>query len=278
MVKASIVVPSKGCKYLTYLLWGLREQYVKPDEVILVLKKCDVKAVEDLCREYSLPCITIEQSLGYVTHALNIGKKEAKGDIIVFVDDDAIPLPKWIKRYIELHIRYREIVGICSRDLYLDLKTLKVKPTTDDEAMVKLYRWFIRPWLEQPHPLLKKYRLGIYLTKKLDIAHGPYIPSKTCYSLPFKGVNMSFKASYIYNAKFPEYKSLKRAIGFEQHFGLQLIIKGLDSIYVPNNPILHIERDESLSRTRKLSELHREYIIMKALYRKLLEDQLNLNP
>ena len=267
-MRVSVVVPSKGCEYLKYLLKGLREQIVKPYEVVLVLKECSVKAVEGLCRGYSLPCIVIEQKEGFFTHALNLGKKEARGDITIFTDDDAIPLPKWIKRYIDLHIMYRDIAGISSRDLYLDLKTISTKPTPDDKVSTKLYRWFIRSWLEQPHPLLKKYRLGVYLTKKLNVAHGPYIPSKTCFSLPFRGVNMSFKTSYIYDVWFPEHELLRRAPGNEQYFGLQLVLKGFDTIYVPSNPVLHIIH-QSLSRGNK-NEIRKESRIMKALYAELL--------
>jgi len=270
MLRVSIVVPSKGCKYLEYLLKGLQEQNTKPYEVIIVIKECNAKVAESLCIEYALPCIIIEQLSGYVTHALNIGKKEARGDIIVFTDDDAIPLKKWIERYIKLHRKYHNIAGISSRDLYSDLNSLRITPTHDDRVTVRLYRWFIRPWLEPPYKLLNRYRLGVYLTKSLDLAHGPYIPSKTCYSLPFRGVNMSFKTSYIYDIWFPEHNLLRRAPGFEQYFGLQLILKGYDTIYVPNNLVLHISRGESLSRTTKIEEIKREFVVMKKLYENLL--------
>jgi hypothetical protein len=51
--------------------------------------------------------------------------------------------------------------------------------------------------------------------KKLDIAHGPYIPDRECFSLLFRGVNMSFKASDIHDVRFPEHPLLKRAPGNE---------------------------------------------------------------
>jgi hypothetical protein len=176
-----------------------------------------------------------------------------------------------VKRYVELHTAYPNIAGISSRDIYLDLHELRTIQTPDDRALTRLYRWIVRPWLEPPHPLLKRYRLGVYLTKSLNVAHGPYIPHKTCYSLPFRGVNMSFKASFIHDVWFPEHKLLKRAVGFEQHFGIQLIIRGLDTIYVPNNPVLHIARDESLSRTKHWEEeLEKEFEIMKEFYKVLL--------
>jgi hypothetical protein len=51
---------------------------------------------------------------------------------------------------------------------------------------------------------------------------------------------------------------------------MQLILKGLDSIYVPGNPVLHIAREESLSRSNA-GEIKLETRIMKSLYRKLIE-------
>jgi len=269
-MRISVIVPSKGCVYLKYLLFGLREQSVRPNEVILVLKECDVKSVEELCRMYSLSCVIIEQKKGYFTHALNIGKKEASGDILIFTDNDVIPLKKWVQKYITLHRKYQKIAGICSRDIYLDLKNKKLLPTPDDKPTVRLYRWLARTWLEPPYPLFKKYRLGVYLTRKLDIAHGPHIPGKTCYSLPLRGVNMSFKQEYVYDVWFPEHPGLKRALGNEQFFGIQLVLKGFDTMYTPYNPVLHITREESLSRTAVREEVGLEFKVMRSLYRDLL--------
>jgi len=269
-MKTSVVVPSKGCKYIRYLLRGLRSQSYRSFEVILVLKDCDLRVAESMCQDYSLNCVIIKQREGYFTHALNLGKREAKGDITIFTDDDVIPPRKWVERYIKLHTVYRH-VGVCSRDIYIDLEGVRLLSIPDDKPMVRLYRLFIRSWLEQPLPLLRKYRLGVYITKNLNIAHGYSIPNKTCYSLPLRGANMSFKTSYIYDVWFPEHKLLKRAFGNEQYFALQLVLKGFDTIYVPNNPVLHIARSESLSRTMYREELKKEFEFMKGLYRELLQ-------
>jgi glycosyltransferase involved in cell wall biosynthesis len=269
-MKISIVVPSKGCEYLRYLLKGLRSQSYKSFEIILILKDCDLRVVESLCQDYPLNCVILEQKEGNVTQALNMGKKEAKGDITIFTDDDAIPLQGWVERYVKMHYKFKNVAGISSRDIYIDLSGLQILPIPDDKPEARLYRIFIRSWLEQPHSLLKKYRLGVYLTKKLDIAHGFCIPNRICYSLAFRGVNMSFKTNYVYDVNFPEHRLLERAIGFEQYFSLQLVLKESDLVYIPNNPVLHIVRRESLSRTRHKDELKREFEIMKGLYRELL--------
>jgi len=270
-MKVSVVVPSKGCQYLKYLLKALNDQSFKFFEVILVLKDCDYETIEGLCQSYSLNCIIIEQKEGYFTHALNLGKREARGDITIFTDDDVLPLKKWIERYVRLHTIYKHVAGISSRDIYIDMGKLRLLPIPDDKSVVRLYRLFIRSWLEQPLSLLSKYRLGVYLTKNLNIAHGFGIPSKICYSLLFRGANMSFKTNYIHDIWFPEHRLMKRAIGNEQHFSLQLVLKGFDTIYVPHNPVLHIARSESLSRTKYKEGIKREFEIMKSLYKELLQ-------
>jgi GT2 family glycosyltransferase len=164
-MKASVIIPSKGCTYIKHPLLALRVQTLRPHETVLVVKRCNLKEVEDLCREAGLSCVVIEQGSGFFTHALNLGKKNATGDLLLFTDDDAIPLSKWIEKYVKLHLAYPRAAGIASRDIYLDLREMRLRPTPDDKPPTKLYRWAVKPWLEMPHPLLRKYRFGVYLTK-----------------------------------------------------------------------------------------------------------------
>jgi len=180
---------NRGCQYLDFTLKSLKGQVIKPYEVILVLKDCEIRHIEAVTQ--GLNHVVIEQRRGFFTHALNLGKREAQGDIIIFTDDDVI-LPKgWVKRYLKLHALYRDIAGIGSRDIYLDLNNVKLSPTPGDKPWVRLFRWTIRPVMDEPHPLLSKYKLGVYITKKFRIAYGPCIPYRTCYSLPLRGANMS---------------------------------------------------------------------------------------
>ena len=85
---------------------------------------------------------------------------------------------------------------------------------------------------------------------------------------------MSFKAEYVCDSWFPEHPKLIRAIGFEQYFGLQPVLKGFDTIYTPHNPVLHIAREGSLSRTRRKAELEIEAEIMRGLYKKLMKSSV----
>jgi hypothetical protein len=74
-MKASVIIPSKGCTYIKHSLLALRDQTLRPHETVLVVKKCDIKEVEDLCHKANVRCVVIEQRSGFFTHALNLGKK-----------------------------------------------------------------------------------------------------------------------------------------------------------------------------------------------------------
>ena len=271
-MKISVVIPTTSINRLKTLLTSLKDQDLKPWEVVIVTKNIETRAVEKHCHNLGLNCIVLEQREGYFTRALNMGKNAATGDIIVFTDDDAIALKNWLKTYAILFNQYnKNIACISSRDIYIDTHNLKLLPTPDDKPIVKLYRTLIRPILEKPIPILRKYWCGVYIDRKFNVKHGPCIPSKECYSLPFRGVNMAFKKEAIEEATFPEHPLLKRAMGNEQYVGLQLVLKGWDCIYTPNNPILHMYRKESLSRTEISKKLIQEYELMKSLYKQLLK-------
>ncbi|MEM0241071.1 MAG: glycosyltransferase [Candidatus Nezhaarchaeales archaeon] len=271
-MKVSVVVPSKGCEYLRFLLSSLRGQSMRPYEVILVVKECSVKLVELLCNLCSLPCMIVEQKRGFFTAALNIGRKVASGDIVLFTDDDSIAPKGWIERYVRTFTHApQDVVCISSRDIYVKLNELKVLPTADDLPQTKLYRWLVRTWLNPPLEPLREYRFGVYIDKKLNVVYGPYLPGRACLSLPYRGVNMGFRSEVIDLIEFPEHPNMKRAPGNEQYVGLKLVLNGFKSVYTPSNPVLHIYRGESLSRTERRGEIATEITLMKSLYAKLLK-------
>jgi len=51
-MKVSIVVPSKGCKYISYLPASLKNQSINGFEVILIVKNCSIKYVKTLPKIY----------------------------------------------------------------------------------------------------------------------------------------------------------------------------------------------------------------------------------
>lgn len=79
--------------------------------------------------------------------------------------------------------------------------------------------------------MLKEHRFGVCISKKLTVAHGPYLPGRACLSLPYRGVNIGFRGEVIDTIEFPEHPKLKRAPGNEEYAGLMLVLSVFKTIY-----------------------------------------------
>ncbi|MEM1582436.1 MAG: glycosyltransferase family A protein [Candidatus Bathyarchaeia archaeon] len=112
--KVSVLIPTyKRANLLGYVLEGLRRQMCRDFEVIIVLKPSGdgtEKVVENYGRWLKIDLVL--QSHGYVVDALNLGLMYASGDIIAFLDDDAVPSVDWVQRHIESYERYENVGGV----------------------------------------------------------------------------------------------------------------------------------------------------------------------
>lgn len=275
--RVSIIVPTyRGSKYIPYLLRSLLKQTYKEFEVVFVIKPSDdgtEELVSMMSRKFGLRCKILIQRNGHFTYGLNLGKKYANGDVLLYTDDDVI-LPKdWVMHHLKAHSKYKYAGAISGRVMYYNLGSSGgarcVQPSEDEEPLVRIYRRLLRPIVDRPHELFKEYRYGVYITKDFKVAHGYYIPYKFCFSLPYRGVNMSFKAEAIKNAHFPEYPLLKRAPFNEQYVGAQVALRGWKSFYMPHIVVYHISR-ESLSRPKNKKDLISETHLMMRLLKELL--------
>ncbi|MEM0049327.1 MAG: glycosyltransferase family A protein [Candidatus Bathyarchaeia archaeon] len=274
MVKVSVIIPVARYQFLRYLLPSLASQTYSDYEVVFVIKNLDDKIIEKSCHRYPIKYAIIQQKKGFFTGALNLGKKNASGDLLLFTDDDVILPNSWIKKYVKLHEAFKRAGAISSRDLSIYGKNncFRLKPLREDRIYIKLYHWFIKSIMQPPHPLFRKYVLGIYLTKDYRINYGLRFPNDICFSLPFRGANMSFKKEAISDHDFPEHPLIKRGLGNEQYIGIVLVLDGWESIYTPQNPVLHFWQRETLSRfERETEEIKVEKKIMKNLIISILK-------
>jgi glycosyltransferase involved in cell wall biosynthesis len=99
---------------LRHSLMGLAEQTRSPDEVFIVLKP-SADGSEKVIQEFQsrLPIKVVTQPLGNVTDAVQLAIDQAVGEIILFLDDDAIPEPRWIERYEKLIESRPDLGAIC---------------------------------------------------------------------------------------------------------------------------------------------------------------------
>jgi len=258
--------------YIPFLLKSLGNQSFRNFRLVAVVKPSNdntEKIIRKFSDIYDFDYNILTQKNGNVATALQLGVDSiTEEDIILITDDDAILPRDHIENHVKIYQKSPKIGIVSGNILNYDLKSNKVLPLETGKPWVRFYRTFIRPCIDKPHRYFMKYRLGVYITKDYNVVAGPCIPFKKCFSLPCRGVNLSFRADVI-KVRFPIHPSLKRCPNWEQYVGVQFVMNGWDAVYYPQIFVYHIVR-KSLSRTRNKKELLREKIIMKDLFKELI--------
>jgi len=251
-VKVSVVVVSYCRSWaLRSCLESLSRQSRTIDEVVVVLKSCGdgseevVKAYEKL-----LPVKLIRQSYGgNCADAYELGYSNATGDLVLFIDDDAIADESWVLEYENFFNAYPDAgaAGGLVLKAYLD----------EGGNPVKTNELFYQA---------KKVALGPHRVplKGLEdycewISSAGFMGSRECgdreLSLGLPGVNMAFRAELIRD--FPLtllYGKSRRCYGFERALAYYVVRKGykvyLLSDAVTSPKVWHIAHERSLTRSR----------------------------
>ena len=97
---------------LPLALESLTAQTRMPDEVVVVLKPSG-DGSEDVIKEYEskLPIKLLIQRRGNVTDAVEMGYRSASGDLVLFIDDDAIAHKEWVERYMRFFSEIEDAGG-----------------------------------------------------------------------------------------------------------------------------------------------------------------------
>ena len=112
-LKASVVIPNYNSeKYIIGTLESLNNQTFKDFEVIVVddgSTDKSAKLIKDFYSKFSL--IVIKQKNSGPASARNLGAKNSKTNIIIFLDSDCVPYPDFIEEMIK-PFKNKEIVGV----------------------------------------------------------------------------------------------------------------------------------------------------------------------
>lgn len=92
----SVVVVSKDRAHvLTRCLLGLSQLQYDPFEIIVVADPAGIAAAERMHFAKNLKLLTFDAA--NISAARNLGLTQAAGEIIAFIDDDAVPEPQWLR-------------------------------------------------------------------------------------------------------------------------------------------------------------------------------------
>lgn len=99
----SVVIPTyRRPEFLHELLDALTKQLPHAGTEVLVIDNCPDASAQSTVFQFENPNTHyIHESRSGVVHARNRGLAEAKGDYILFIDDDEVPAPGWLDAFTE---------------------------------------------------------------------------------------------------------------------------------------------------------------------------------
>ncbi|MEM4140769.1 MAG: glycosyltransferase [Nitrososphaeria archaeon] len=252
-----LIITYKRARYLKNALDSLCKQTVKPDEVVIVLKPSN-DGSEDVIRSFADRLnikMLIQEGVGPI-NAYSQGIKNASGDIILFLDDDAIAEKDWVLKYTRIFDQNTKVGGVTGLNL---------------KARVEEDNIFIeeQPFLEETHAIgFHRHPLQIledydeyFSTSGLCGTSRNIIQSSVSKikSVFFGGLNMGFRSFLI--KSFPLdvlYKGSKKAFWFENHLALNVVIRGYYAIRIRDRAIAptvyHTVNVSSLTRSEGFSQ------------------------
>lgn len=249
-MKVSVaIVTYKRAWALPHSLRSIIEQTQVPDEVVIVLKPSGDGSEEivDNFKDY-LNIRLIIQKEGNFTDAVSMAIKHSTGDIILFLDDDAIAHKEWVVRYVDLFTKYKDAGGISG---------LVFKAFINGNNITKTQELFypLMPTKLLPH----RRPLPEYSGYCAWISQSGLQGRRQCNDSIYKsvllgGVNMGLKREAINDCPLAEfYRKSRRGIENERFLSYCVRRKGLHTYFVqdPNiSPIVwHIVHSNSLTRT-----------------------------
>ena len=208
----TVVIPSyKRPQELANCLAGIDAQERRPDEVIVVCREEDAGTLEFVEQWEAAPAGYIKRHVQVtkpgVIHAMQTGVEHASGDIVAFIDDDAVPWKDWAGRLLDYY-RDPEVGGVGGRDV------IAGRDHTIKKPVVGRVTWYGK--------LIGNHDQGYGGAREVDV---------------LKGVNMSFRTPLV---KFPEFMKGKGAqVHFEVFLCLRIRRLGYKLIYDPELRVDH---------------------------------------
>ena len=116
-MKVSVIISTYSLERLNdllELLEGLEKQTYKNFETIVTIdensKYCDVVREKNRCNQ-NVKLIFNETNRG-LAYSRNLGVKYAEGEIVAFIDDDALPYPNWLEEIVNTYEEDEKVGGV----------------------------------------------------------------------------------------------------------------------------------------------------------------------
>jgi glycosyltransferase involved in cell wall biosynthesis len=203
--------------------------------------------------EKTLNIRLILQEEGYVTDALNLGLEQAKGTVIAFLDDDAIPHRDWLQNHLETYSD-SNVGGVAGNVIPTVLKEGSVRVKNEVSEIIPYPRQFMKSigrilW---SCPIKGLENHLVYISRAGAVAYdsnlSQYAWHRVTKSLLGMGANMSLLSKTGKGFKFP--RSWILGLSWEQFLGWYVWKQGYTLVFNPNAIVNHVVHGQTLSRSQ----------------------------
>jgi cellulose synthase/poly-beta-1,6-N-acetylglucosamine synthase-like glycosyltransferase len=221
----SVVIAAYGRpERLAACLDGLRSQTHPADEVVVVVHCADEASARCVAQWASgwQELRSVQTDRRSIVASYNRGLSAARGALVAYVDDDAVPAADWLDRIVRTFEQDERIAAVGGRDiLVVDGRVDRVRRRCGRRLMgppaVGRIQWFGR--------MIGNHHVGVGAPRDVDV---------------LKGVNMSFNRTAVIGDGFDE---RLRGRGVEMHSELSICLplrrRGLRVVYDPNIVVMH---------------------------------------
>jgi glycosyltransferase involved in cell wall biosynthesis len=247
MTKVSVIIPTyKRANLLPHVFSALKRQSYREFDVIVVIKPSG-DGTEEILKQTTpfLNLKVIFQNKGHIVDAYFLGVKNSTGDIVTFLDDDAIPADNWIEETVKIFEK-SNIAAITGDSLPVLLKNGKVKYIKENEIPSILSRYEFALF-GRPLRGLEEHKNCITNTGLVyERGNNAYWRKRGAVKALLRGPSMAISGEVLRTLALSGDWLLGCA--WEMVLGWHLFKRGLLMIYSPKVKVFHVVHGRTSSR------------------------------
>lgn len=244
----TVVIPTyKRADILPHMLAALKRQTYSNFDVIVVVKPSG-DGSEQILREATdnLRITTVTQTVGHIVDAYFLGVKHSTGNIIAFLDDDALPANDWLEETVKLfdNNHAQAVTGDAFPVLLKENGEIQIIEETEIPSVLSHYEFAL---FGRPLKGLEEYKNCIANSGVVyERGNNAYWRKRGLTKALLRGPSMAVSGPILRSVNFPGEWILGCA--WEMVLGWQLWRLGLRMLYTPKVKVYHIVHGRTSSR------------------------------
>jgi GT2 family glycosyltransferase len=243
----SVVIPTyKRADILPHLLAAFEKQTYRNFDLVVVVKPSG-DGTEALLKEASarMNVEVVAQTSGHIVDAYFQGVKHTTGDIVAFLDDDALPAPDWLEETVKI-FRTKQASGVTG-DSYPVLLNHNGMQIIEEEEMPSVLSHYEFAFFGHPLKGLEDYKNCIANSGLVyERGNNAYWRKKGVTKALLRGPSMAVSGDTLRSIDLQGEWILGCA--WEMVLGWQLWKRGVKMIYSPNVKVYHLVHGRTSSR------------------------------